>query len=71
MPKPVIITIDDDPEVLRTMTGDLRNQYGSSFRIVPSNSSQQILALLQDLKKRQHYVALFLVDQRMPEMTGV
>lgn len=71
MPKPVIITIDDDPEVLRTMTGDLRNQYGSAFRIVPSNSSQQILALLQDLKKRQHYVALFLVDQRMPEMTGV
>ncbi|WP_036478937.1 FAD-dependent oxidoreductase [Myxosarcina sp. GI1] len=71
MAKPAIIAIDDDLEVLHTMTRDLRSQYSSSFRIVPSSSSKQILELLLDLKKRQHYVALFLVDQRMPEMTGV
>lgn len=71
MAKPAIVAIDDDPEVLKAMTRDLRNQYGSDFRILPSNSSQQILELLADLKRRQHYVALFLVDQRMPEMTGV
>lgn len=71
MVKPAIIAIDDDPEVLRTMTRDLRDQYGSSFRIVPSNSSQKILATLQDFKERQQSVALFLVDQRMPQMTGV
>lgn len=71
MAKPAIITIDDDLEVLRTITRDLRHQYGSSFRIIPSNSGKQILETLQDLKERQHYVALFLVDQRMPQMTGV
>ena len=71
MTKPAIIAIDDDAEVLHAMTRDLRSQYGSSFQIVPSHSSIQILELLQDLKLRQHYVALFLVDQRMPEMTGV
>lgn len=71
MAKPAIVTIDDDVEVLRSITRDLRNQYASSFRIIPSNSSKQILELLQDLKERQQYIALFLVDQRMPSMTGV
>ena len=71
MAKPAIIAIDDDPEVLRTMTSDLQQKYGSAFRILPSASSTETLATLSELKKRQHYVALFLVDQRMPEMTGV
>lgn len=71
MAKPVIVTIDDDAEVLRTITRDLRHQYGSSFRIIPSNSSTQILTTLQEMKQRQQLVALFLVDQRMPQMTGV
>ena len=71
MAKPAIIAIDDDFEVLRTITSDLRSQYSANFRIVPSNSSKQTLELLENLKERQHCVALFLVDQRMPEMTGV
>ncbi|VEP12881.1 Response regulator receiver modulated FAD-dependent pyridine nucleotide-disulfide oxidoreductase [Hyella patelloides LEGE 07179] len=71
MTKPAIVTIDDDAEVLRTITRDLRLHYGSSFRIIPHWSSTQILETLQELKERQHHVALFLVDQRMPQMTGV
>lgn len=71
MVKPVIIAIDDDAEVLRTISRELRHQYGSSFRIIPSNSSLRILETLQQIKQRQQSVALFLVDQRMPQMTGV
>ncbi len=72
MAKPVIITVDDDVEVLRTISRELRNQYGDSFRIIPSNSSKQTLETLHQIKQRQQQsVALFLVDQRMPQMTGV
>ena len=72
MTKPIIITVDDDAEVLRTITRELRNQYGSSFRITPSNSGKQTLETLYQIKQRQQQsVALFLVDQRMPQMTGV
>lgn len=72
MAKPVIVTVDDDVEVLRTISRELRNQYGDSFRIIPSNSSKQTLETLHQIKQRQQQsVALFLVDQRMPQMTGV
>ncbi|MDJ0843096.1 FAD-dependent oxidoreductase [Crocosphaera sp.] len=71
MIKPVIITIDDDPEVLRTITQDLRHHYGSKFRVMSSNSGQKILATLEELQKRKEHIALFLVDQRMPNLTGV
>jgi thioredoxin reductase (NADPH) len=59
MVKPVILTVDDDPEVLQAIARDLRSQYGSRFRIV------------QQLKLRNEPIALFLVDQRMPQMSGV
>lgn len=71
MSRPLIITIDDDPEVLRTITRDLRSKYGSSFRVMPSHSCHKVLETLQQLKQRDEPVALFLVDQRMPQMTGV
>ncbi|NER28798.1 MAG: FAD-dependent oxidoreductase, partial [Symploca sp. SIO1C4] len=71
MGKPLIITIDDDPEVLRTIARDLRSKYGSSFRVMPSDSCHKVLETLQKLKQREEPVALFLVDQRMPQMTGV
>ncbi|WP_013334600.1 FAD-dependent oxidoreductase [Gloeothece verrucosa] len=71
MAKPVIITLDDDPQVLRTIVQDLRNKYGAKFRVISSDSSEKILETLEALKKRQESVALFLVDQRMPKMTGV
>lgn len=71
MAKPVLITIDDDPEVLRTIERDLRHEYGGSFRVLGSDSGIKILELLKQLKLRNESVALFLVDQRMPQMTGV
>ena len=71
MAKPVIFTIDDDPEVLRAIERDLRREYGNDYRILRSNSGSEALDTLKQLKLRNNVVALFLVDQRMPRMNGV
>jgi thioredoxin reductase (NADPH) len=71
MPKPVLMTVDDDPEVLRAVERDLRKKYADRYRIVRADSGASALQSLQTLKKRNEAVALLLVDQRMPEMSGV
>ncbi|PJF24941.1 MAG: fused response regulator/thioredoxin-disulfide reductase, partial [Phototrophicales bacterium] len=69
--KPVILTVDDDPEVLRAVERDIRKEFGKDYRIIRASSGAEALAALQQLKLRGDNVALFVVDQRMPEMTGV
>ena len=71
MNKPVILTIDDDPAVLQSISRDLRRQYGERFRIVRADSGAKALEATQQLKLRGDTVALFLADQRMPGMSGV
>lgn len=71
MAKPVIFSIDDDPSVLNTVEQDLRARYGEDYRIIPINSGKTALEYLKKLQQRNETVALFLVDQRMPEMNGV
>ncbi|HEY0556678.1 MAG TPA: FAD-dependent oxidoreductase, partial [Thermoanaerobaculia bacterium] len=71
MAKPVLFAIDDDPEVLRAIDRDLRREYGEHYRVMRTNSGPSALEALAALKERQTPVALFLVDQRMPQMTGV
>ncbi|MCH8911902.1 MAG: FAD-dependent oxidoreductase [Chloroflexi bacterium] len=70
MPAPTILCVDDEPQVLNAIERDLRSQYGSEYRIVKAGSGAVALGLLKRLKERDEQVALFLVDQRMPEMTG-
>ncbi|MBG1239707.1 FAD-dependent oxidoreductase [Nostoc sp. NZL] len=71
MAKPVIVALDDDLEVLQAIELDLRKEYGDRFRVVRSNSPKTALEVLQKLKLRNESAALFLVDQRMPQMSGV
>jgi thioredoxin reductase (NADPH) len=71
MAKPILLTVDDDPDVLRAIERDLRSQYGAEYRVVSSDSPESALGLLKALKVRNDGVALFLVDQRMPHMDGV
>lgn len=71
MAKPVILTVDDDPEVLQAVARDLRQQYGDRFRIMRADSGAAAIDATQKLKLRNEPVALFLVDQRMPQMNGV
>jgi thioredoxin reductase (NADPH) len=71
MTKPVIMTVDDDREVLQAISRDLKQQYGDRFRIVRADSGAAAIEATQKLKLRNELVALFLVDQRMPQMSGV
>ena len=70
MIKPVIMTVDDEPEVLNAVERDLRRQYGAEYRIVKAGSGAQALDAARQLKRRNAPVALFLVDARMPQMSG-
>ncbi len=71
MAKPIILTVDDDPEVLQAIARDLRHEYGDRFRVLRAESGAIALETLQQIKLRNQTVALFLVDQRMPQMSGV
>ncbi|MHB1007161.1 MAG: FAD-dependent oxidoreductase [Chloroflexota bacterium] len=71
MAKPTILAVDDDRGVLSTVERDLRRKYGKEYRILAADSGQAALTLLQQLASRDNAVALLLVDQRMPGMTGV
>jgi len=71
MAKPVLLTVDDDPEVLRAVERDLRREFGDKYRVLRADSGPSALELLKQLKLRNDPVALFLVDQRMPRMSGV
>ncbi|MGH9944002.1 MAG: FAD-dependent oxidoreductase [Pyrinomonadaceae bacterium] len=71
MAKPVLLTVDDDPEVLRAVERDLRRRYAERYRVLRADSGAKALDVLRELKVRGDAVALLLVDQRMPRMSGV
>jgi thioredoxin reductase (NADPH) len=68
--KAVIMTVDDEPEVLSAVERDLRRHFRSDYRVMKAASGQQALEAAQVLKEREAPVALFLVDERMPRMSG-
>ena len=70
MPKPVILSLDDDPSVLNTIERDLRAHYGQNYRILSIDRGAVALEYLNAMKRRNETVALFLVDQRMPSISG-
>ena len=69
--RPALLTVDDDPEVLRAVERDLRRKYGEQYRVLRAESGDAALSVLEQLKQRADPVALLLADQRMPGMTGV
>ncbi len=71
MKKPIIFAVDDDPQVLRAVTRDLKNKYRADYRILSTENPQEGLEVVGELKKKSENIALFLVDQRMPQMLGV
>jgi len=71
MAKPVLMTVDDDAEVLRAVERDLRKRYAEKYRVMRADSGSSALQALNGLKKRNEAVGLLLADQRMPEMNGV
>ena len=70
MSKPVLLTVDDDPEVLNAVERDLRHHFRADYRVVKASSGDQALETVRQLKQRGAQIALFLVDERMPQMSG-
>jgi thioredoxin reductase (NADPH) len=71
MAKPILLSVDDDSDVLRAIERDLRSKYGAEYRVIGSDSPRTAIDLLKQLKMRNDSVALMLADQRMPHMDGV
>ena len=67
---PAILAVDDDAPVLRAVERDLRARYGSDYRVIGAGSGADALEVIRELTVRGDPIALFLVDQRMPSMTG-
>lgn len=71
MKKPIIFLLDDDPAVLNSVRRDVRNEFRKQYKIMATQSAHEALETLVELKNRGDVVALFLSDQRMPDMLGV
>jgi thioredoxin reductase (NADPH) len=71
MKLPFIIIVDDDEQVLRAIQRDVRNKYHAEYRVSATDSAKEALELIKELKLKNETVALFISDQRMPEMEGV
>jgi thioredoxin reductase (NADPH) len=71
MKLPFILIVDDDVQVLRAIQRDIRNEYHEQYRIVATDSANEALDTIKELKLKTESVALFISDQRMPEMEGV
>ena len=68
---PFIIIVDDDEQVLRAIQRDIRNKYRNEYRISATDSANEALELIKELKLKNETISLFISDQRMPEMEGV
>jgi thioredoxin reductase (NADPH) len=71
IPRPVLLTVDDDPSVSRAVARDLRRQYGEQFRVVRAESGPDAIDALKEILRRGERVAAILADYRMPHMNGI
>lgn len=71
MPKPIILAVDDEAQVLSAVASDLRRKYGEKYRIVRAESGEAAVQALEEIKERGEVVAFVLSDQRMPGIGGV
>lgn len=69
--KPIILSVDDDPQVVRALKTDLRNAYKDTYRIISVDDPHRALEAIEQFRRENRVIALFLSDQRMPKMQGV
>ncbi|MEP6585052.1 MAG: response regulator, partial [Ginsengibacter sp.] len=71
MNEAIIFCIDDDQQVLRAITRDIKTQYRKEYKVLSTSSVTEAVSSLLELKNKGEVIALFIADQRMPEMDGV
>ncbi|HVH00401.1 MAG TPA: FAD-dependent oxidoreductase [Miltoncostaeaceae bacterium] len=69
--RPLILAVDDDLAVGRSIERDLKKRYGARHRVLLADSGQAGLGMVEQIVRRGEPVALLVADQKMPEMTGV
>ncbi len=70
MNKPILLIVDDDPQVLAAVRRDLRSRYRENYTIMSASSGQEALTAARELKSRGDALAMIISDQRMPGMLG-
>ena len=70
MNKPVLLIVDDDPQVLAAVRRDLRSRYRERYTVMSAESGEEALATARELKTRGDSLAMVISDQRMPGMLG-
>lgn len=70
MKLPFIILTDDDSQVLRAVQRDVRKKFRDEYKVLATESAIEAVEAVKELKLKNETVALFLSDQRMPEMDG-
>ena len=70
MNKPILLVVDDDPQVLAAVRRDLRSKYREAYTVMSAASGPEALATVRELKSRGDALAMMISDQRMPEMLG-
>lgn len=69
--RPIILAVDDEPEVLRAVQRDLRSRYADTYQILGSTGGEEAIDTIDELALRDSPLALILADQRMPRVTGI
>ena len=70
MKKPVIVCIDDEPDVLHSLKIELKKAIGDRCIIETAEGGEDALELLADLQADEYEIALVLSDYIMPDIKG-
>ena len=68
--KPVLLVVDDDPQVLAAVRRDLRSRYREDYTVISASSGEEALTTIRELKARGDALAMVISDQRMPGHAG-
>ncbi len=70
MPNYVIICVDDEPIVLKSLKRELLEAFGETYSIETAESGEETLELLEELRDDQYEVPVIISDHIMPDMKG-
>ena len=70
MNKPILLIVDDDPQVLAAVRRDLRSRYRESYTVMSAASGDYALNAMRELKCRGDSMAMLICDLRLPGMMG-
>ena len=70
MSAPLLVAVDDDPDLLRDVERELVNRYASDYRVRCLSSPREALATLEDLAAAGEQIALVLAGEELAGAPG-